>query len=210
MKALKATLKIVLPSVDEITEGLSPKHVNPRLAAAEEAHTRAVDALEKAREELAGWERRAEGLPAQVRAGRASMADLEAALLKRDAAALAIGAFELAEAESFDLVKREQERSEGLVEMEVAKRQAILQEVIDQVSPVLDALRERENALARASTDKWGIVGLGLEWPRPLVDDIAEACNRQNVWAEQRQREREEWEKQRAETHWLTGNGARG
>lgn len=205
---MKATIKIALPSVEEFTRGLSPQSVNPRLAAAEEAHTRAVDALEKARADLADWERRAETLPARVRAGGASMADVEHALLKRDAAALAIGDFELAEAEAFDLVKREQERSSALVAAEQEKRRAILQGVIDQVSPVLQTLRELEFALAQATTDKWGAMGLGLEWPQPLVQDIADGNARQVIWGQFQQKEREEREKQRAQTHWLTGKGA--
>ena len=160
------TLKVTIPSEQEIVSGLALHTLHPKLTAAEEKHAESMGRLDAARAELAQRERDVDGLPARIASGHAAPGDLDRAMLQRDAAALRLGPLELAEAEALDRVQLETGRAQDARKAAIEQRRALLAKAAEQIAPLLDTLREAEGALARALEPD--MYHLNLTWPEPL------------------------------------------
>jgi chromosome segregation ATPase len=152
MKTIKLELK--MPTFDEITRDVKPLTVKAEQIAAE-----AERKLPELRTELAACEKRVRELPDQVRAGRASPSELEKALRDRDAMKARI-----AQA-AVDAVTARERASNATRDADVERRRLIgdriklLEDVRDQINPVLVELRELCGAVARAD-GRNGVIGL--------------------------------------------------
>lgn len=175
---MKFKISITLPSKEELLEGMTPEALNPKLGKARDALAAADLALTNARDEHARLDRLIHALPERIRTGHAVASELDDALRQREAAALMLGPYELAQAEALDLVQRQEERGKAMRDEVCRERKAILQKAIDEVSPVLEQLRILDRALgdAWAGSGTWGV---HLRWPMCLADEGARFNGRQ-------------------------------
>jgi hypothetical protein len=163
-------ISIDLPSAAKLVDGLTPREVHPRLGTAEEAVFTATRQVEVARLTLEARASEVATLPARISRGEAPAGELADALRRRDAASLMIApaqrALDAARA-AFDVETTAARRA---LEREVLRRREILARAVEQLAPTLDELRDLELALSRVLDG--ANVGLGIEWPRALSDEI--------------------------------------
>lgn len=146
--------------------------VSPNLVAAELAERERAQDLEDAQVDLAERIRRTDALAADLQSGRASVAELEAAVQSRHAAALRVAPAEdaLSAATAF------RERAEQLARervLEVAReRNRQLEAAAEGVAPALEALKELELALEDAASREAGRPANlpAVTWPECLRD----------------------------------------
>lgn len=167
----KTTIKLSLPSQDELLEGLDLHAVHPKLARAEKAAADAEQGLEGARDDLAALEQEAEQLPFEIQRGIASTGQLEEKLRQVDSAALKLPASERALAEARDRLEAEQKRARAKLEAEVARRRKQLERAVAELVPVLEQLKALDQALAQ--TLKPTLVGFpGVDWPLSNIGEL--------------------------------------
>lgn len=157
MKTFK--LEIKLPTVDEATRDLKPLAVRAEKIAAEAART-----IEERRKELAECERRAREMPDRIRRGEVAAKDLAAALAKRDAAKVRVEEALADLTKATERAATEQKAAKAALEVEFGRVVKQLEDVVDQVNPVLSELYDLAIAIAKAR-DGVGIIA--LEWIEP-------------------------------------------
>lgn len=153
---MNTTLKLDIPSVDQVTAGLSPADCHPPLAEAEAAVTAASARLKEAQQEHADEQERLASMHADG-AGIDAIADV---LLRPQAAAMITEQCENDLGAARELVDREKANAQKAYAKEIEERVARLQDLADELSPVLRELRAGWIALER----RGGYTRL-LAWP---------------------------------------------
>ena len=170
---MKIKLNTTLPTVEEITRGLTPHDVHPPLASAEKNVADRERDLEQRRKELAALERRVEQLPADIQAGRAPTGELIEAMRKRDAAAMLVAPAEKAVTAARDKLEAERRIAKGLVVQEFLRREAPLVAAAAELAPVLAEINRLAIALSKTRGDG-GVLALG--WPDSLQTQMERAA----------------------------------
>lgn len=161
---MRKTLKLNLPSINEITAGLEQLTCYPALTRAEEQLAAASVALDDARQKIEEATTAADTLPAEVHAGKASQADLEQAISAVKATEVMLPFHERDLATAQEALTEAKGAARGAVIEEGRRRRDELQGIADEISPVLAELRELEISLLEA---------LRTQAPEPHGDPVA-------------------------------------
>lgn len=171
MKPQIFKLKIELPPLEKITEGLSLHECYPKLAIAERALAKAESDFENSRTQLAELEREALRLPELVHRGETPLSDLTACLYSRDAAALLIPQFEAALTSPIAALEEAKAKAAAALNKEIGARREILEKAALLLAPVLDQLKQSDRRLGAASIPRRSCVGLA--WAKSVRDESA-------------------------------------
>ena len=161
---MKRTLKLDLPTTDSIATDLEQLTCYPALTEAEQQLAASEAALADARQALDDATTAVDELPAKVRTREAVQDDLERAISAQRATELMIPHHEQALADAQEGLAEAKLLARAAVVEEGRRRRDVLQGVADEISPVLEQLREVESALHEA---------LRANAPEPVGDPVA-------------------------------------
>ena len=153
------SIKIDLPSTEQITAGLSLSESHPPLAEAERAVVTAEARLAEAQEEHANEEARL----TDMRAAGVGVDVLADALLRPEAARMIVEQYEEDLATARERVDQEKTGAQRAYGDDLGKRVARLQDLADQLSPALRELRDLWIALERHAAR--GFYTPAVAWP---------------------------------------------
>ena len=151
---MKKTLKLDLPTTDEITADLEQLTCYPALGKTEGRLAAAEAALSDARQRLEDATKVLDELPAKVSSGAATQADLERAVSTQRAEELMVPEHERALSDAQAALEEARRHARAATVEEARRRRDALQAVADELSPVLEELRDLELALQEALDTK--------------------------------------------------------
>lgn len=166
-------LRLSVPSEAEVIAGLSVDNAPALLRArghADAAHADLARAIHRIVEASATVDR----LRLDVPAGRGTAADLEAALRAQQAAALLVSGHQVRVTEADADVAAALEAARAAVIREASRRRDELQRTADELTPVLEALRDAERALDNIVVPLGQVAGVApVTWPQCRNDQGA-------------------------------------
>jgi len=170
MPKFKPSITVQTPQ--EIIAGLDADH-DQASRQEREFVTRQRDELTRADGRLRDASARVDALARDVPAGKAALADLDAALRAQQAAALVMPGHQarVAEAEAAEVVAKKQ--ADAKVLAEANRRGKALQDVADELAPILTALRDAEAGLDTISLRHGGSGVPPVTWPQSAEDEGA-------------------------------------
>ena len=161
---MKRTLKLNLPDTDDITARLEQLACYLPLQEAEKELANAEAVLSDARRRLEDATATVDALPAKISSGDAPHADLETAISKQRATEFMVPEFERALSDAEEALAEAKRQARAAVVEEARRRRNELQGIADEISPILEELRELEIALLEA---------LRVHAPEPIGDPAA-------------------------------------